>query len=70
MVGLNLGLRVTAKNLEHRGTEDGFEIVHPTVAFSKLPLDRRPRDELWLLMRHSMQALCEPGVDVQSHGRV
>ena len=63
VVCLDFGLRIAAKNLEHRGTEDGFKIIHPAVVNPELPLESRPRDGLRFPVRDAVQALSQPGVD-------
>jgi len=45
-------------------------MVHPDKFRSELVLERGPGNEMGLTAWYPVEALCEPGVEVQSHGRM
>ena len=47
-----------------------LELEHVAVIPAELLLDERPCDELRLAGRNAVQALGEPGVDIEAHGRM
>src|SRR3569833_3860403 len=67
---LELRFRIDELHLTERVSEDTLEVVHASIAMTELLFQRRPGDKGSLAVLDPVQALREPGVNVERHGIV
>jgi hypothetical protein len=70
VVYANTGLRVLAMHLRKNRYEFFSEFADAFVSVSELIPDGRPRNKLRLADRDTVKALCQPGINIEPHGRM
>ena len=69
-VHVDLGGRIDHMDLPQRFHEDRPEFPQPLVVRPELRFEHRPGDELAVWFGNAVQALRQPGIDIEGHSRV